>query len=173
MHPLDLLKIKFQVAKDKPKGGVGRAIWNSLREIKDTQGWRGLYRGVGPNIAGNASSWGLYFLLWVIAKRLEYLHWGVLTERDGLFSYNMLKQRASGGDPSYQMSPGSYLLCSAEASSQTPNLYGLTWIPDHFICALGAVTAIMTNPIWVVKVRMFTTKPEEPTAYRSHSRTSH
>ena len=29
----------------------------------------------------------------------------------------------------------------------------------------------MTNPIWVVKVRMFTTKPEEPTAYRSLSRT--
>ena len=38
---------------------------------------------------------------------------------------------------------------------------------------LGAVTAIMTNPIWVVKVRMFTTKPEEPTAYRSLSRASH
>lgn len=25
----------------------------------------------------------------------------------------------------------------------------------------------MTNPIWVVKVRMFTTRPEDPTAYRS------
>ncbi|KAK7688932.1 hypothetical protein QCA50_007623 [Cerrena zonata] len=123
MHPLDLLKIKFQVATDKPKGGVGRAIWNSLREIKGTQGWRGLYRGVGPNIAGNASSWGLYFLF-----------------------YNMLKQRASGGDPNFKMSPGSYLLCSAQAS---------------------AVTAIMTNPIWVVKVRMFTTRPDEPTAYKS------
>lgn len=31
----------------------------------------------------------------------------------------------------------------------------------------GAVTAIMTNPIWVVKVRMFTTQPNDPTAYRS------
>jgi len=61
-------------------------------------------------------------------------------------SYNMLKQRASGGDPSFQMSAGSYLLCSAQAS---------------------AVTAIMTNPIWVVKVRVFTTRPDDPTAYRS------
>ncbi|CAL1703355.1 unnamed protein product [Somion occarium] len=123
MHPLDLLKIKFQVATDNPKGDVGRAIWNSLKEIKETQGWRGLYRGVGPNIAGNASSWGLYFLF-----------------------YNMLKTRTSGGDPNYKMSPGSYLLCSAEAS---------------------AVTAVMTNPIWVVKVRMFTTRPDDPNAYRS------
>lgn len=32
---------------------------------------------------------------------------------------------------------------------------------------VGAVTAIMTNPIWVVKVRMFTTKPGSSTAYRS------
>lgn len=34
-------------------------------------------------------------------------------------SYNMLKNRAAGGDPNYQLSPGSYLLCSAEASSHT------------------------------------------------------
>ncbi|KAF7799103.1 hypothetical protein EIP86_010333 [Pleurotus ostreatoroseus] len=63
MNPLDLLKVKFQVSTEKPKGGIGRQIWASLKEIKDTQGWRGLYRGLGPNIAGNASSWGLYFLL--------------------------------------------------------------------------------------------------------------
>ncbi|TFY82922.1 hypothetical protein EWM64_g1086 [Hericium alpestre] len=30
----------------------------------------------------------------------------------------------------------------------------------------GAVTAILTNPIWVVKVRMFTSKADSPTAYR-------
>ncbi|KAI0662871.1 mitochondrial carrier [Cubamyces menziesii] len=123
MHPLDLLKVKFQVATDTPKGGIGKAIWSSLTEIQARDGWKGLYRGVGANIAGNASSWGLYFLF-----------------------YHMLKQRASGGDPNYKLSPGAYLLCSAEAS---------------------AVTAIMTNPIWVVKVRMFTTQPKDPKAYRS------
>ena len=63
MHPLDLLKIKLQVSTERPKGGIGRQIWTSLKDIKTNQGWRGLYRGVGPNIAGNASSWGLYFLL--------------------------------------------------------------------------------------------------------------
>ncbi|TCD69762.1 hypothetical protein EIP91_006298 [Steccherinum ochraceum] len=123
MHPLDLLKVKFQVATEKPKGGLGGQIWNSLKEVKTNEGWRGLYRGVGPNIAGNASSWGLYFLF-----------------------YNMLKTHASGNDPSFNMSAGSYLLYSAEAS---------------------AVTAIMTNPIWVVKVRMFTTRADNPQAYRS------
>ncbi|KAL0949052.1 hypothetical protein HGRIS_009145 [Hohenbuehelia grisea] len=123
MHPLDLLKVKFQVATTAPQGGVGKQIWYSLRDIQRQEGWKGLYRGVGPNIAGNASSWGLYFLF-----------------------YNMLKKRAAGGDPSQSLSPGAYLLCSAQAS---------------------AVTAVVTNPIWVVKVRMFTTKPDSPKAYRN------
>jgi solute carrier family 25 folate transporter 32 len=63
MHPLDLLKIKLQIATSSPQGGVGKHIWYSLCDIKAQGGWKGLYRGVGPNIAGNASSWGLYFLL--------------------------------------------------------------------------------------------------------------
>ncbi|KAG9317081.1 mitochondrial carrier domain-containing protein [Chiua virens] len=122
MHPLDLLKVKLQVSTSKPQGGIGKQIWNSLRSIQENQGWKGLYRGVVPNIVGNASSWGLYFLF-----------------------YNMLKKRASGDDPNFKLSPGAYLLCSAQAS---------------------AATAIMTNPVWVVKVRMFTTRAGDPTSYR-------
>ncbi|KAJ7638395.1 mitochondrial carrier domain-containing protein [Roridomyces roridus] len=122
MNPLDLLKVKFQVATTSAPGGIGKQIWNSLRDIQRQEGWKGLYRGLGPNIAGNASSWGLYFLF-----------------------YNILKKRASDGDPTAPLSSGSILLCSAQAS---------------------AVTAIMTNPIWVVKVRMFTTHADSPNAYR-------
>ncbi|KAI0723569.1 mitochondrial FAD carrier protein [Earliella scabrosa] len=139
MHPLDLLKVKFQVATEKPQGGVGRAIWTSLKDIQARDGWRGLYRGVSANIAGNASSWGFYFLFTLLALP----HCVIL--RLPAHSYHMLKQRASGGDPNYKLSPGAYLLCSAQAS---------------------AVTAIMTNPIWVVKVRMFTTQAKDPAAYR-------
>lgn len=67
MQPLDLLKVKLQVSTESPQGGIGKQIWNGLNEIKTKHGWRGLYRGVGPNIAGNASSWGLYFLLCVFS----------------------------------------------------------------------------------------------------------
>lgn len=95
MHPLDLLKVKFQVATAAtgpavvPAGaagpggaaavatpphptrqqqplGVGRQIWTTLRSIAREDGVRGLYRGLSPNIAGNAASWGLYFLLCVL-----------------------------------------------------------------------------------------------------------
>jgi len=83
-------------------------------------------------------------------------------------SYNMLKKRASGGDSSQALSAGSYLLCSAQASSQflSPMIIHVISFsnPDWH---LGAVTAVMTNPIWVVKVRMFTTRADSPTSYRN------
>ncbi|KAI0034396.1 mitochondrial carrier [Vararia minispora EC-137] len=122
MHPLDLLKVKFQVATEVPQDGIGKQIWHSLRSIYREGGLRGLYRGVGPNIAGNASSWGLYFLF-----------------------YNQLKRAVAGENLDRPLSAGQYLLYSAEAS---------------------AATAVITNPIWVVKVRMFTSQPTAPTAYR-------
>ncbi|KIY65925.1 mitochondrial carrier [Cylindrobasidium torrendii FP15055 ss-10] len=122
MNPLDLLKVKFQTSDTKPKGGAGRQVWFSMRDIYLKSGWSGLYRGVGANIAGNASSWGLYFLF-----------------------YNMLKKRASNDDLTRSLSATEYLLCSAQAS---------------------AVTAIMTNPIWIVRVRLFSSEASSPTAYR-------
>ncbi|KAH8980055.1 mitochondrial carrier domain-containing protein [Lactarius akahatsu] len=122
MNPLDLLKVKFQVSTRGPKDGIGRGIWRALRDIHANEGWRGLYRGLSPNVAGNASSWGLYFLF-----------------------YNQLKRRATVDAPDRSLSASQYLLFSAEAS---------------------AVTAILTNPIWVVKVRTFTAPPNSPAAHR-------
>ncbi|KAH6896408.1 mitochondrial FAD carrier protein [Coprinopsis sp. MPI-PUGE-AT-0042] len=122
MNPLDLLKIKFQVSTTKQPGGIGMQMWSALSGIQRTQGWQGLYRGISPNIAGNASSWGLYFLF-----------------------YNMLKKRAGGGDITKTLSAPEYLLCSAQAS---------------------AVTAIITNPFWLIRVRMFATTRDSPNAYR-------
>lgn len=73
MQPLDMLKVKFQVATTPPAHlarGTGLlrnnplwSIYDALRDIQNKRGWRGMYRGVGPNIAGNAASWGLYFWL--------------------------------------------------------------------------------------------------------------
>lgn len=95
MHPLDLVKVRFQLAetprasssysagpstasssratlsslpatgstsiRTKPRLGTG--VYNALAEAVHADGWKGLYRGLVPNLVGGASSWGLYFLL--------------------------------------------------------------------------------------------------------------
>ncbi|KAG8958308.1 hypothetical protein FRC03_009266, partial [Tulasnella sp. 419] len=127
MHPLDLLKVKYQV--DNTNQGKSfnpiRRIYGSLVEIKRSDGWRGLYRGLMPNIAGNAASWGLYFWLYTKLKR------------------HMAEKES--GSPDAPLTASRFLIASAEAS---------------------AITAVVTNPIWVLKVRMFTTRPGDPNSYR-------
>lgn len=110
MHPLDLVKTKLQTSNTPGKGNVFNHIGLSLREIYIKDGVKGLYRGVGPNVAGNASSWGLYFLLSVFPSLLR-------SSFDFFFflvdSYNMLRKR---GSEEGELSSGKTLLYAAEAS---------------------------------------------------------
>jgi solute carrier family 25 folate transporter 32 len=54
MDPLDL--VKLQVSTRGPERGIERGIWRALCAIRASEGWRGLHRGLGSNVAGNASS---------------------------------------------------------------------------------------------------------------------
>lgn len=112
LHPLDLLKIRFAVNDGKltrrPRySGIKHAVSSIL---KQEGGFRGLYKGVTPNVAGAGTSWGLYFLF-----------------------YNKLKTARQGGNAQRQLSPGNSMLCAAQS---------------------GALTLLLTNPIWVVKTRL-------------------
>ncbi|RSH85743.1 hypothetical protein EHS25_003884 [Saitozyma podzolica] len=138
MHPLDLVKVRFQLADDRPpanapgatggasltqkRPGLGRAVYGALQDAVKVDGWRGLYRGLIPNLVGGASSWGLYFLF-----------------------YNMIKKQMQLRDPNGKTTSGQHLLAAAEAS---------------------AVTSMLTNPIWVVKTRVFATAAKDQMAYR-------
>ncbi|TKY88240.1 hypothetical protein EX895_002950 [Sporisorium graminicola] len=102
-------------------GKVGNDMVGALSEIVKADGWKGLYRGLSPNVAGNSASWGLYFLWYTMIK-----------ERMSAHESN---QDSTTGEPK-KLSAGQHLLAASES---------------------GAITALMTNPIWVVKTRMFTT----------------
>nr|ODN92177.1 solute carrier family 25 (mitochondrial folate transporter), member 32 [Cryptococcus depauperatus CBS 7855] len=131
MHPLDLVKVRFQLADSLPhpesrlhviKRRWGTGVYWAMRDAVAVDGWRGLYRGLVPNLVGGAGSWGLYFLF-----------------------YNMIKKQMQPLDPSLRPSPAQHLLAAAEAS---------------------AITAMLTNPIWVVKTRVFGTAQHDPNAFK-------
>lgn len=147
MNPLDLIKVQFQVdtssgkrrarmlARQQARGAdrpsirtlartlsgvdVVRDMYDALGNIVRRDGYAGLYRGLSPNVVGNSTSWGLYFLFYTMIKEF------------------MAEQKdAHGQSTSKTLSAGQHLLAASES---------------------GAVTALITNPIWVVKTRMFTT----------------
>lgn len=81
--------------------------------VADEGGPKALYKGMSPNIAGNAASWGLYFM------------W-----------YSMIKSALNptlDTEVTQKLTALQYLSASALAS---------------------AITAVCTNPLWVVKTRM-------------------
>ncbi|PLW08814.1 hypothetical protein PCANC_25969 [Puccinia coronata f. sp. avenae] len=134
MHPLDLLKVQLQVSstpslplsRSSPSTPArGFTLLSSLRTIAKEDGFSGLYRGLTPNIVGNAASWGFYFM------------W-----------YSMIKDRMSTDSEgrNIKLSASQHLFASASS---------------------GFVTAMITNPLWVVKTRMFTSRAEDTGAYRN------
>ena len=135
MNPLDLIKVQFQVdttdrrklshpGVHKPNAFVRRILGidvlqdmgNALRDIVRRDGVSGLYRGLSPNVIGNSTSWGLYFLFYTMIK--EFM------------SDRAIQRDASA---SRALTPGQHLLAATES---------------------GAITALLTNPIWVVNTRM-------------------
>jgi solute carrier family 25 (mitochondrial folate transporter), member 32 len=73
LHPLDLIKTRFQVYE----GNIGRAhkkakyrsTWHGLRTIVYNEGVSALYQGISPAIFGSGSSWGLYFFFYETYKK--------------------------------------------------------------------------------------------------------
>lgn len=131
MNPLDLLKVKFQVTTTNPSGNLGKNIWLSLKDIQQSQGWKGLYRGIIPNIAGNASSWGLYFLLCVTSlisgiPRLD-LYLKLQHAQKACFRWRYYKTTLSISIP--------HMFCSSEfalLNLRNPGFHVLTRCPSSF-----------------------------------------
>ncbi|KAF9363202.1 hypothetical protein BGX34_004666 [Mortierella sp. NVP85] len=123
LHPLDLIKTRFQVNASKGGPRIG-GTFRSFQEIYRNEGFRhGLYRGLTPNFAGATVSWGLYF----------YLYAGI--------------KSSMPVDPNTgRLGPSQHMAAS---------MLG------------GALTAVVTNPFWVIKTRMCTTQKTSPGAYQS------
>lgn len=128
-HPLDLIKIRWQVYENAPLKHLLKVSTSSshapdyrpkYKSILDTistvykseQGIRGLYRGVVINTMASGSAWGIYFFLY-----------------NGLKNYHVASNKSS----SSQLSTGNYTLYATMASVTT-------------IC--------LTNPLFLIKTRM-------------------
>lgn len=103
-----------------------------------------LYRGLTPNIAGNSVSWALYFVCYATLKHeLQIFH-----GRSSLLSYYDFFLASGAAGKFLKCCP---IVVKAFCSCRLP----------------GTLTAVCTNPMWVIKTRMLSTSSTYPGAYSS------
>ncbi len=76
----------------------------ALNDIVKADGWKGLYRGLSPNVAGNSASWGLYFLWYTMIK-------------ERMSAHDTSPDPATGGPR--KLSAGQHLLAASESGAIT------------------------------------------------------
>ncbi|XP_033640452.1 mitochondrial folate transporter/carrier-like [Asterias rubens] len=110
LHPLDLIKVRFQVND----GNVGRpryqSIYDAFQSIIRQNGWRGLYQGVTPNIWGAGASWGFYF-----------------------FFYNAIKAYMEDGRTG-TLGPVNHMTAAAESGVMTLLITNPIWVTKTRLC---------------------------------------
>ncbi|KAL2760797.1 hypothetical protein ACRALDRAFT_1073506 [Sodiomyces alcalophilus JCM 7366] len=139
VHPLDIVKTRMQIYRSSVAGpqippttiAVIRSLTQNPRPVAS------LYRGLGPNLIGNATSWASFFFF---KSRVER---AVAT----------WKTRASPESDTGTRVPTKETLASY----------------DFFISSAiaGALTQVLTNPIWVLKTRMLSSDRSAEGAYPS------
>jgi solute carrier family 25 folate transporter 32 len=109
LHPLDLLKTRFQINEH------GRSnIFEMTKSILKTEGVsRGFYRGITANLAGGTTAWTLYFFL-----------------------YQSLKDRKSRQYPTgSRLAPTDHLIAAAQAGGLTSLVTNPIWVIKTRLCA--------------------------------------
>lgn len=122
LHPLDLIKIRFQVNDGLSKRPTYFGILDAFRSIRKSGGIRALYQGVSPNAVGAGSAWGLYF-----------------------FSYNFLKASMIDAQNVKNLSAPEHLLAGTIAGASTLCITNPIWVVKTRMCLQYAATSSQTE----------------------------
>ncbi|PMD28441.1 mitochondrial carrier protein-like protein [Hyaloscypha hepaticicola] len=139
VHPLDVIKTRLQIQRNTSSTPVNAfGILGTL--LKNERPIQSLYRGLTPNLVGNASSWAIFFYFKsIIESQLLQFH-------NRMKPSAFLSQDGSTISSRRELSPADYFLAS-----------GIS----------GTLITLSTNPIWVIKTRMLSSDKGSEGAYKS------
>ncbi|KAK1983437.1 mitochondrial carrier domain-containing protein [Colletotrichum cereale] len=142
VHPLDIVKTRMQIHRSAANPSVSLTTMSVIRTLtRNPHPIASLYRGLTPNLIGNASSWSAFFFFKSRVERaIAYWRAGYLP-------------LARGSGP--------------EAPRNLTKEYLTT--QDFFVSSAlaGALTQVLTNPVWVIKTRMVSSDRTAAGAYQS------
>ncbi|KAK8066352.1 mitochondrial carrier [Apiospora hydei] len=142
VHPLDIVKTRMQLHRSSAPTSSSLTTMSLIRDLASTpQPVRALYRGLTPNLLGNASSWASFFFFKArIERAIGYM------------------KSTTAGEVASHSGGGSIGINRANLTAS-----------DYFVSSglAGVGVQILTNPIWVLKVRMLASDRGAAGAYPS------
>ncbi|KAF9005394.1 mitochondrial NAD transporter [Cyathus striatus] len=136
--PLDVVKTKLQAQRTVQGQRGYQGMYGTVTSILTNDGFRGLYRGLGPTILGYLPTWAIYFAVY-----------------DGIKS-------AFGEPPTGVTVSPKRIYPAPQAKGYQPVMREHPW-SLHILSAMtaGATSTICTNPLWVIKTRFMTQSRDE------------
>jgi len=136
--PLDVIKTKLQAQQVKTGQHGYLGVAATVKSIIKHDGFRGLYRGLGPTILGYLPTWAIYFAVY-----------------DGIKNH-------FGETPAGDIQVVQHLYPAAQVKGYQPLAREHPWTL-HILSAMtaGATSTLCTNPLWVIKTRFMTQSREE------------
>ncbi|KAI1367556.1 mitochondrial folate carrier protein [Xylaria arbuscula] len=139
VHPLDIVKTRMQIHRSNAATSQALTTISVLRGLTRTpHPLAALYRGLTPNLLGNASSWASFFFFKARAESAILAVKGQSSSPDG---HDHAAAAAAAA-----LTPQDYFVASGVA---------------------GMCTQVLTNPIWVLKTRMLSSDRGAVGAYPS------
>ncbi|KAK4168008.1 mitochondrial carrier domain-containing protein [Cladorrhinum sp. PSN259] len=156
VHPLDIVKTRMQIYRSSHASSSSASAPTTVALIRalyqTDKPLAALYRGLTPNLIGNATSWASFFFFKSrVEKGVKYLKSSSSSSSESLSS----SSSASAASPPAPKN-------AEQKQSQLSPL-------DFFVSSLaaGALTQLITNPIWVLKTRMLSSDRGAKGAYPS------
>ncbi|KAI0200402.1 mitochondrial FAD carrier protein [Astrocystis sublimbata] len=152
VHPLDIVKTRMQIHRSHGPTAQSLTTISVLRGLvaSTPHPLAALYRGLTPNLLGNASSWASFFFFKARAES----------------AIQALKRGGRARAAAEAAVPG-----SADDDDDDGNVTAAPPLTpqDYFVASgvAGLCTQVITNPIWVLKTRMLSSNRGAAGAYPS------
>ena len=151
LHPLDLIKTRMQVQDARSQGRrlpMYRGLFHGVRSIVSLEGWAGLFQGLGPNLIGSTTSWGLYMYLYALCK-----DWLAPRMPQRARTPNWQASRASTAHtPQRSSAPREVRFSHVCASPWTDAAGSALYLGAA--TAAGTAVTLVVHPIYMIKTRL-------------------
>ncbi|KAK0652246.1 carrier protein flx1-like protein [Cercophora newfieldiana] len=144
VHPLDIVKTRMQIHRSSTSPTTTLTTVSVIRSLAQTdRPLAALYRGLTPNLLGNATSWASFFFFKSLAERAL------------IFARRPPNHDPQTQTPHHRLTPTDFFLASLAAGAATQIITNPIWVLKTRMLASDSSAAGAYPSMWTGAARLF------------------